>query len=171
MHEHDIVHRDIKPDNLLRSADGTVKIVDFGVSEMFDKKGNDMTRKPAGSPAFMAPELCKVDHGEVSGKATDVWSIGVTLYCVRYGRLPYVSESIFEMQRVIREEEFVVPETEQDPRFITLINRLLEKDPVKRINIDELRVRPRAQTTQESLSPPPSLLPLHVSQSNFVLLS
>lgn len=141
MHEHDIVHRDIKPDNLLRSADGTVKIVDFGVSEMFDKKGNDMTRKPAGSPAFMAPELCKVDHGEVSGKATDVWSIGVTIYCLRYGRLPYVSESIFEMQRVIREEEFVVPETEKDQRFINLIHRLLEKDPIKRITIDELRVR------------------------------
>src|SRR5689334_7922512 len=57
VHEHDIIHRDIKPDNLLRSKDGTVKIVDFGVSEMFDKKVGDKTKKSAGSPAFMAPEL------------------------------------------------------------------------------------------------------------------
>ncbi|KAF9313378.1 hypothetical protein BGZ91_006296, partial [Linnemannia elongata] len=99
LHEHDIIHRDIKPDNLLRSGDGTVKIVDFGVSEMFNKKGDDLTKKSAGSPAFMAPELCRHDHGEVSGRATDVWSMGVTLYCIRYGTLPYVSESILEMHR------------------------------------------------------------------------
>ncbi|KAG0005467.1 hypothetical protein BGZ65_011089 [Modicella reniformis] len=142
LHVHDIVHRDIKPDNLLRSGDGIVKIVDFGVSEMFDKKGNDMTRKSAGSPAFMAPELCQLHHGEVSGRATDVWSMGVTLYCLRYGRLPYVSESILEIHRVIREENFIVPETEMDSRFVTLIKRLLEKNPTERITIEQLRDDP-----------------------------
>ncbi|KAG0204229.1 hypothetical protein BGX28_003757 [Mortierella sp. GBA30] len=141
LHEHDIIHRDIKPDNLLRSGDGTVKIVDFGVSEMFDKKGDDMTKKSAGSPAFMAPELCRPDHGEVSGRATDIWSLGVTLYCLRYGRLPYVSESILEMQRVIREEEYTIP-PEDDQRFVNLIKRLLEKDPQQRITIDQLRNDP-----------------------------
>ncbi|KAI7821888.1 kinase-like domain-containing protein [Gamsiella multidivaricata] len=140
LHEHGIIHRDIKPDNLLRSH-GVVKIVDFGVSEMFDKKGDDMTKKSAGSPAFMAPELCRPDHGEVSGRATDIWSMGITLYCLRYGRLPYVSESILEMQRVIREEDFEIPE-EKDPRFESLIRKLLEKDPNKRITIDELRNDP-----------------------------
>lgn len=142
VHEHDIIHRDIKPDNLLRSNDGTVKIVDFGVSEMFDKKGDDLTKKSAGSPAFMAPELCRHDHGEVSGRATDVWSMGVTLYCIRYGLLPYVSESILEMQRVIREEDLVLPE-EKDERFASLIRQLLDKDPLKRITIDQLRVSRR----------------------------
>ncbi|KAF9125844.1 hypothetical protein BGW39_007106 [Mortierella sp. 14UC] len=140
LHEHDIIHRDIKPDNLLRSGDGTVKIVDFGVSEMFNKKGDDLTKKSAGSPAFMAPELCRHDHGEVSGRATDVWSMGVTLFCVRYGTLPYVSESILEMHRVIREEDFSIPNEEtEDPRFVALIRKLLEKEPAKRINIEQLR--------------------------------
>lgn len=106
---------------------------------MFDK-GSDKTKKSAGSPAFMAPELCRVDHGEVSGRATDVWSMGVTLYCIRYGRLPYVTESILEMQRTIREDEFIVPEVETDPRFIPLIKRLLEKNPEERITIEQLRV-------------------------------
>ncbi|KAF9319447.1 hypothetical protein BG003_009106 [Podila horticola] len=140
LHEHDIIHRDIKPDNLLRSEDGTLKIVDFGVSEMF-KKGNDRTTKSAGSPAFMAPELCRHDHGEVSGRATDVWSMGVTLFCIRYGRLPFVSSNILELNRVIREDDFDLS-TEKDERFLTLMRRLLEKDPVQRISIEELRSDP-----------------------------
>lgn len=113
--------------------------MDFGVSEMFNKKGDDMTKKSAGSPAFMAPELCRHDHGEVSGRATDIWSMGVTLYCIRYGYLPYVSESILEMHKVIREEEYTIP-PEDDQRFVNLLKRLLEKDPQKRITIEQLRV-------------------------------
>ncbi|KAI8346975.1 kinase-like domain-containing protein [Mortierella sp. GBAus27b] len=142
LHEHDIIHRDIKPDNLLRSKDGTVKIVDFGVSEMFDKKVGDKTKKSAGSPAFMAPELCRPDHGDVSGRSTDVWSIGITLFCLRYGRLPFVSESLLEIQKKIRDDDLVIPEAEQDERFINLIKKLLEKDPEQRVNIDGLRDDP-----------------------------
>ncbi|KAG0210925.1 hypothetical protein BGX28_008762 [Mortierella sp. GBA30] len=141
LHEHDIIHRDIKPDNLLRSENGTLKIVDFGVSEMFGKKGDDLTKKSVGSPAFMAPELCKYDHGEVSGKATDIWSMGVTLFCIRYGRLPFRTSNLVELNQCIREDAPNMDE-EQDPRFKTLMGRLLEKDPVKRITIDEMRNDP-----------------------------
>ncbi|KAG0233122.1 hypothetical protein BGW42_007710 [Actinomortierella wolfii] len=140
LHEHDIVHRDIKPENLLRSEDGTVKIVDFGVSEMFDK-GKDLTKKSAGSPAFMAPELCRHDHGEVSGKAADVWSMGVTLYCLRYGHLPFISGNIFELQQMIRENEPDLSQ-EKDPRFVNFMKRLLAKDPADRITTDEMRNDP-----------------------------
>ncbi|KAF9119348.1 hypothetical protein BGW39_000372 [Mortierella sp. 14UC] len=140
LHEHDIVHRDIKPDNLLRAADGTLKIVDFGVSEMFTKKGDDTIKKSAGSPAFMAPELCR-SHGEVSGKPTDLWSMGVTLFCIRYGRLPFKSGMSLELQKMINEDEPDLGD-EQDPRFRTTITRLLEKDPSKRMTIDELRNDP-----------------------------
>lgn len=140
VHEHDIIHRDIKPDNLLRSEDGTLKIVDFGVSEMFTKKGDDLIKKSAGSPAFMAPELCEYGHGGVSGKATDVWSMGVTLFCIRYGRLPFRTTNIVELNRCIREDDPDFDE-EQDPNFKRLMERLLEKDPTKRITIEELRVR------------------------------
>ncbi|KAF9178993.1 hypothetical protein BGZ51_007327 [Haplosporangium sp. Z 767] len=141
LHEHDIIHRDIKPDNLLRSEDGTLKIVDFGVSEIFKKKGHDLTKKSAGSPAFMAPELCHYGHGEVSGKATDVWSMGVTLYCIRYGKLPFRSANIIELNQSIR-EDMPDMEGENDKRFLNVMTRLLEKDPAKRITIDELRNDP-----------------------------
>ncbi|KAG0301755.1 hypothetical protein BGZ98_008078 [Dissophora globulifera] len=142
LHEHDIIHRDIKPDNLLRSVDGTIKIVDFGVSEMFSKKGDDLTKKTAGSPAFMAPELCRHDHGEVSGRATDVWSMGVTLYCIRYGRLPFRHWSPLDLQKQIREDDPEDIAEEKDARFKNVMRHLLEKDPSKRITIDELRNDP-----------------------------
>jgi serine/threonine protein kinase len=57
LHEHEIAHRDIKPDNMMISANGELKIVDFGVSEMFSK-GNAAFDKTAGSPAFYPPECC-----------------------------------------------------------------------------------------------------------------
>jgi serine/threonine protein kinase len=62
----------------LRSADGTVKIADFGVSQIFERSKKFTTT--AGTPAFMAPELCR--EGDFSVKAADMWAVGVTL-CVR----------------------------------------------------------------------------------------
>lgn len=66
--------------------------------------------------------------------------MGVTLFCIRYGHLPFVSNNILELNRVIREDDFDLS-TEKDDRFVTLMRRLLEKDPVKRISVEELRVR------------------------------
>lgn len=139
LHAQGIVHRDIKPDNCLVTGGDVLKVVDFGVSEMFAKDSDMFTAKSAGSPAFLPPELCVVKHGDVSGKATDIWSMGVTLYCLRYGRLPFEKSSIFELYESIR-NDVVVCENEADERFKDLISRLLEKDPAKRISMPELRV-------------------------------
>ncbi|KAI8602441.1 kinase-like domain-containing protein [Dissophora ornata] len=109
---------------------------------MFTKKGDDLTKKSAGSPAFMAPELCRYDHGEVSGKPTDVWSMGVTLYCIRYGWLPFRCKNPLDLQIAIRENEPEDLEGEEDVRFTNLMRGLLEKDPAKRITIDEIRNDP-----------------------------
>lgn len=139
LHAQGIVHRDIKPDNCLVTNDDILKIVDFGVSEMFEKNSDMLTAKSAGSPAFLPPELCVVKHGDVSGKATDIWSMGVTLYCLRYGRLPFEKESIFELYEAIKNDA-VVCEGETDERFQDLMLRILEKDPAKRIEMSEIRV-------------------------------
>ncbi|KAF6813368.1 CAMKK/META protein kinase [Colletotrichum musicola] len=142
LHEQGVIHRDIKPDNLLLTEDDVLKVVDFGVSEMFEKAGESMmTAKSAGSPAFLAPELCVVRHGDVDGKAADIWSMGVSLYCLRYGKIPFEHDGVLEMYEAIKTESPILPEDE-NPDFVDLMNKILEKDPKKRIRMAELREHP-----------------------------
>ncbi|KAK4190414.1 putative calcium/calmodulin-dependent protein kinase [Podospora australis] len=141
LHSQGVVHRDIKPDNLLLTDDDVLKIVDFGVSEMFEKAEDMRTAKSAGSPAFLPPELCIAKHGDVSGKAADIWSIGVSLYCLRYGRVPFEKYGVLDMYEAIRTETPHLPEDE-NPKFVDVMRKLLEKDPAKRITMAELRDHP-----------------------------
>ncbi|KAK4227918.1 kinase-like domain-containing protein [Podospora fimiseda] len=141
LHSQGVVHRDIKPDNLLLTEDDIMKVVDFGVSEMFEKTEEMRTAKSAGSPAFLPPELCIVRHGDVSGKAADIWSMGVSLYCLRYGRVPFERSNVLDMYEAIKTETPQLGEGES-PEFIDLMNRLLEKDPEQRITMADLREHP-----------------------------
>lgn len=138
LHGQNICHRDIKPDNLLMTDDDVLKIVDFGVSEMFAKPNNMRTSKNAGSPAFTPPELCG-RHADVSGTAADIWSMGVCLYCFKYGHLPFEYDNVVDMYESIQNDPLKIPERE-DPIFRDLITRLLDKNPESRINMVELRV-------------------------------
>ncbi|KAI1106890.1 Pkinase-domain-containing protein [Jackrogersella minutella] len=137
--EYRVVHRDIKPDNLLLTQDDVLKIVDFGVSEIFEKPENMMTSKSAGSPAFLPPELCQARHGDVSGKAADVWSMGVSLYCLKYGKLPFKRDNVLDMYEAIRTEELQIPSDNEDPNFVDLITRILDKNPETRLTLREIR--------------------------------
>ncbi|EMC97172.1 hypothetical protein BAUCODRAFT_69308 [Baudoinia panamericana UAMH 10762] len=141
LHAQGIIHRDIKPDNCLVTEEDELKIVDFGVSEMFEKQSDMATAKSAGSPAFMPPELCVARHGQVSGRAADIWSMGVTLYCLRYGRIPFEKSNLLELYQSIREDELSM-DGEQDERFKDMMRKLLEKEPEKRITMEGLRQHP-----------------------------
>jgi [calcium/calmodulin-dependent protein kinase] kinase len=134
------VHRDIKPDNLLLTEDDVLKVVDFGVSEMFEKENKEMlTAKSAGSPAFLPPELCVSKHGDISGKAADIWSMGVSLYCLRYGRIPFERPGVLELYESIKSDPLVLDKN-HEPEFCDLLEKLLEKDPKKRITMEDIRV-------------------------------
>jgi [calcium/calmodulin-dependent protein kinase] kinase len=139
VHAQGIIHRDIKPDNCLVTQEDVLKIVDFGVSEMFDKEGEMKTAKSAGSPAFMPPELCVAKHGQVSGRAADIWSMGCTLYCLLFGRIPFEKHGMIELYQAIRFDEIEIDESCHD-ELKGLLRRLLEKDPQKRITLEEIRV-------------------------------
>ena len=145
LHAQGVVHRDIKPDNLLLTEDDILKIVDFGVSEMFSKESEMKTAKSAGSPAFLPPELCVAKHGHISGKAADIWSMGVTLYCLRFGRIPFEKTAVLELYECIRNDDIEL-DADCSKEFEDLIRRLLEKDPTKRIKMPELRVRALAKS-------------------------
>lgn len=139
LHAQGVVHRDIKPDNLLLTDDDVLKIVDFGVSEMFEKPAEMRTAKSAGSPAFLPPELCIAKHGDVSGTAADIWSMGVSLYCLRYGHIPFNKPGVLEIYQAIKEDTPVIPE-DQNPLLKDLLMRLMEKAPEQRITMPEIRV-------------------------------
>src|SRR6195952_115540 len=116
VHAQGVVHRDIKPDNLLLTEDNVLKVVDFGVSEMFEKASDMMTAKSAGSPAFLPPELCVTKHGDISGKAADIWSMGVSLYCLRFGKIPFECPGVLELYEAIKSNPPEI-DADQEPEF------------------------------------------------------
>uniref|UniRef100_A0A8C5GUP0 calcium/calmodulin-dependent protein kinase n=1 Tax=Gouania willdenowi TaxID=441366 RepID=A0A8C5GUP0_GOUWI len=142
LHYHKIIHRDIKPPNLLLGDDGHVKIADFGVSKEFE--GADaLLSGTVGTPAFMAPESMSEHEQSFSGKAIDVWAMGVTLYCFLYGTCPFYDEYIVSLHNKIKNEPVDFPDmpwTSDDVK--ELIERMLDKNPETRITIPEMKLHP-----------------------------
>ncbi|XP_028429582.1 calcium/calmodulin-dependent protein kinase kinase 1b [Perca flavescens] len=140
LHYHKIIHRDIKPSNLLLGDDGHVKIADFGVSNEFE--GTDaMLSSTAGTPAFMAPEMMTEYEQSFSGKALDVWAMGVTLYCFVFGKCPFYDEYIVSLHNKIKNKPVEYPETPLiSSELKELIKRMLDKNPVARITIPEIKL-------------------------------
>uniref|UniRef100_A0A3B3TD98 Calcium/calmodulin-dependent protein kinase kinase 1, alpha a n=1 Tax=Paramormyrops kingsleyae TaxID=1676925 RepID=A0A3B3TD98_9TELE len=153
LHYQKIVHRDIKPSNLLLGDDGHVKITDFGVSNQFE--GNDaLLSSTAGTPAFMAPEALSDSRQSFSGKALDVWAMGVTLYCFIYGKCPFIDEYILALHSKIKNKPVEFLETPVISELLkSLILRMLDKNPDTRITIPEIKVHP--WLTQDGMDPLP----------------
>uniref|UniRef100_A0A8C7K6P7 Calcium/calmodulin-dependent protein kinase kinase 1, alpha b n=1 Tax=Oncorhynchus kisutch TaxID=8019 RepID=A0A8C7K6P7_ONCKI len=129
LHYQKIIHRDIKPSNLLLGDNGHVKIADFGVSNQFE--GSDaLLSSSAGTPAFMAPEMMTDHEQSFTGKALDVWAMGITLYCFVYGK---VGSVIIVMYGIL---PWIVLELKD------LIVRMLDKNPYTRITIPEIKEHP-----------------------------
>lgn len=198
LHYQGIVHRDIKPANLLWTRDHSVKISDFGVSyfgrpmrefepdeTVSESEAQDFDdelelSKTVGTPAFFAPELCytDLDSGpppKISEKI-DIWSLGVTLYCMIFARIPFLAEDEFQMFRKIATEKVYIPKRrlravdpstspkasslynrenrapfrddqelvyeDVDEHLRDLLNKMLIKDPSKRIDMREVKQHP-----------------------------
>ncbi|XP_054899394.1 calcium/calmodulin-dependent protein kinase kinase 1 isoform X2 [Poeciliopsis prolifica] len=140
LHYQKIIHRDIKPSNLLLGDDGHVKIADFGVSNQFE--GNDaLLSSTAGTPAFMAPETLSEKCKSFSGKALDVWAMGITLYCFVFGKCPFIDEYILALHNKIKTKPVDFSETPNICEELrTLILRMLDKNPDTRITIPEIKM-------------------------------
>ena len=109
LHECGIAHRDIKPDNILISANNVLKVVDFGVSELFTRGQPQLllkNSKAAGSPAFFAPEMCGLTKS-VQASAGDVWAMGVTLYAMSFGYLPFNGEGLMQLYDSIKDDKYI----------------------------------------------------------------
>ncbi|XP_061537876.1 calcium/calmodulin-dependent protein kinase kinase 1b isoform X1 [Phycodurus eques] len=153
LHYNKIIHRDIKPSNLLLGDDGHVKIADFGVSNEFE--GADaLLSSTAGTPAFMAPETMEEHQREFSGKALDVWAMGVTLYCFVYGKCPFYDEYIVSLYNKIKNKPVEFPQTPRISEELKhLVVNMLDKNPQSRISVPKIKLHP--WVTESSARPLP----------------
>ncbi|OCF58207.1 CAMKK/CAMKK-META protein kinase [Kwoniella mangroviensis CBS 10435] len=139
LHANGVIHRDVKPDNVLLSANKElVKLCDFGVSEMFTAADDDRIKKSGGSPAFLSPESFTAHQQDLHGKAVDIWALGVTLYCMLTGKLPFNVPTPMELFTAVREKDPNIPEDWESP-LKDLVRRMLDKDPKKRIAMADIR--------------------------------
>jgi serine/threonine-protein kinase len=93
-HRHGVVHRDVKPGNLLRSLEGQVKLADFGIAKATEQSSITQVGSVLGTAAYLAPEQAR---GEEAGPSADLYALGVVTYQLISGRLPYEAASLTEL--------------------------------------------------------------------------
>jgi len=149
LHANGIIYADLKPSNILLNEYGVLKFADFGLSKKISDftgtqdsqsgTGTDAGKQKAGTPFYMAPELFQ-DTG-VHSFYSDFWSLGCVLFELASGKPPFHTNSLKDLLGLILDGELTpVDGTSSD--FNDLLRRMLEKDPIKRINWEELRTHP-----------------------------
>jgi TolB-like protein/tetratricopeptide (TPR) repeat protein len=137
-HEHDVIHRDLKPGNIKITPDGRVKVLDFGLAKAV---GGESSEKPTtvtqpgrvmGTPAYMSPEQAR---GKPTDKRSDIWSFGCIMYQMLTGHLPFEGETATDtLARIIeREPDWGMLPEETPSNIRVLLRRCLEKDLRRRL--------------------------------------
>ncbi|HEX3510371.1 MAG TPA: protein kinase [Solirubrobacteraceae bacterium] len=109
-HRHGVVHRDVKPGNLLRSREGEVKLADFGIAKATEQSSITQVGSVLGTAAYLAPEQAR---GEEAGPSADLYALGVVTYQLISGRLPYDATSLTEL--ALKQQQ------EHPPKLDTLV--------------------------------------------------
>lgn len=134
IHKHNIAHRDIKPENMLLTENKTIKLIDFGLSNQYNKGG--LLKTPCGSPCYAAPEM--ILGRKYHGIHIDIWSLGITLYAMICGFLPFDDKNNDKLYKKILDCKLAFPsfvsESAKD-----IISRILAVNPSKRLTFEEIK--------------------------------
>ncbi|KAK2951070.1 putative protein kinase [Blattamonas nauphoetae] len=135
LHQHDIVYRDLKPENVLIDCEGHIMIIDFGLSKIgvsgaggFESEGSK-TQTFCGTPEYLAPEILR---GIPHGKAVDWWSVGVLYYEMLAGSPPFFSSNRNQMYQNTLNADLVFPDTFTETQK-DFISKLLIRQPEQRL--------------------------------------
>ena len=128
LHKKKIIYRDIKPENVMVNIKGYIKIIDFGTV----KEIEDRTSTIIGTSHYMAPEVSK---GEGYSFEVDIWSIAICMYEFFCGKLPFGEEydDPMDIYRAVSKEELSFPNFVHDDKFMSLLIRMLKKNPTQRL--------------------------------------
>ncbi|KAK7153802.1 hypothetical protein R3I94_007228 [Phoxinus phoxinus] len=133
-HQHHIVHRDLKTENLLLDANMNIKLADFGFGNFYN--AGEPLSTWCGSPPYAAPEV--FEGKEYEGPQLDIWSLGVVLYVLVCGSLPFDGDSLPALRQRVTEGRFRIPFfMSQDCE--NLIRKMLVVDPAKRISVAQIK--------------------------------
>lgn len=144
-HEQGVCHRDLKPENLLLDENGDLKISDFGLSALYTGEQDEGESRTAllhttcGTPNYVAPEVL-ADKG-YDGRAADTWSIGVILYVLMAGFLPFDEPTMSALFRKIQKADFTYPSW-FSPAARDLLDKILVSDPTTRIPLKDVMFEP-----------------------------
>ena len=146
IHRLGIIHKDIKPNNILLDKNNECKIIDFNFSAILDKQWVDnIGKKVDCNDYFRPPEICDLDCEEdlsdYKGMPVDIWAIGVTAYILSYKKFPFDTENgdIFELYEKIAQAKYEIPEKpKRSNHFKHFLKKCLEKDPNKRITSEQI---------------------------------
>ena len=128
LHKQKIIYRDIKPENVMVSVKGYIKIIDFGTV----KEIQDRTSTIIGTSHYMAPEITK---GEGYSFQVDIWSIAICMYEFFCGKLPFGEDydDPMDIYRAVSQEELTFPSFVKDEKFMQLMQKMLRKSPTNRL--------------------------------------
>ncbi|KAF1771544.1 hypothetical protein GCK72_003371 [Caenorhabditis remanei] len=143
MHENGVVHMDIKPENLLVSSGGTLKIADFGSASFFRDECDDeeMVKGHKGTRSYAAPEVLTEDR--VEGPPADIWSSGIVLFFMATGNQPWTEANRLKDKEY---EKWILAKwkkcqngVELEPRIYDLIRRILRADFTERAKLEDIK--------------------------------
>jgi eukaryotic-like serine/threonine-protein kinase len=122
-HSEGIIHRDVKPENIMVSNEGSVKLMDFGIAQVLDQEGMTMTGHLIGSPAFMSPEQA---CGEKVDQRSDIFSLGLVMFWMTTGRMPFEVTNTPAVIRAVSEGNFESPQI-YNPQISNRFSRLIDR--------------------------------------------